>query len=142
MFTGEPACGLDGRALCRYRDKYSRNRPKGCLLSRLSPAEQVIAEKTVCILLVRGENPDTKPIYAYVAVRADKLETFMEAQKSGMFYPEDYGVIIESGENDPSDEVREKMEREYGFNHKAMMDIPDPARAHEIASNLNEHKSE
>lgn len=108
-------------------------------MSRLSPAEQVIAEKTVCILLVRGENPDGKPIYAYVAVRADKLETFMEAQKSGMFYPEDYGVIVEAGEGEPSEEVRKKMESEYGFNHQMMMDIPDAEQAHSIASNLSEH---
>ncbi len=107
-------------------------------MGKLSPAEQVVAEKTVCILLVRGENPDGKPIYAYVAVRADKLEDFMEAQKSGMFYPEDYGVIIENGEGEPADEIRKKMETEYGFNHQAMMDIPDTSKAHEIASNLTE----
>jgi hypothetical protein len=52
-------------------------------LKKLSVSEQVIAEKTVCILLVRGENPDGSPIYAYVAVRADKLEAFMAAKKSG-----------------------------------------------------------
>jgi len=109
-------------------------------LSRLSPAEQVIAEKTVCVLLVRGENPDGKPIFAYVAVRADKLENFMEAQKTGMFYPEDYGVIIEAGEGEPSDDIKKKMETEYGFNHQMMMDIPDAEQAHSIASNLSENK--
>lgn len=105
-------------------------------MSKLSTSEQIIAEKTVCILLVRGENPDGKPIYAYVAVRADKLEAFMEAQKNGTFYPEDFGVIIESGENDPSADVRKKMETEYGFNHQMMVDIPDASKAHEITSNL------
>jgi hypothetical protein len=105
-------------------------------LSKLSPSEQVIAEKTVCILLVRGENPDGKPIFAYVAVRADKLESFMEAQKNGMFYPEDFGVIVESGEGEPSADVRKKMETEYGFNHQMMVDIPDTNKAHEITTNL------
>jgi len=105
-------------------------------LSKLSPSEQVIAEKTVCILLVRGENPDGKPIFAYVAVRADKLESFMEAQKSGMFYPEDFGVIVEAGEGEPSAEIRKKMETEYGFNHQMMVDIPDASKAHEITTNL------
>ena len=104
----------------------------------LSKSEQIIAEKTVCILLVRGESPDGKPIYAYVAVRADNLESFMEAQKSGMFYPEDYGVIVEAGEGEPSAEVREKMENEYGFNHQMMVDIPNAARAQEIVSSLEE----
>ena len=62
-------------------------------MSKLTPSEQVIAEKTVCILLVRGETPEQQKIYAYVAVRADKLESFMEAQKSGTFYPEDFGIV-------------------------------------------------
>jgi len=105
-------------------------------LSKLSASEQIIAEKTVCILLVRGENPDGKPIYAYVAVRADKLESFMEAQKSGMFYPEDFGVIVEAGEGEPTAEIRKKMETEYGFNHQMMVDIPDAEKAHEITTNL------
>ena len=105
-------------------------------MKKLSVSEQVIAEKTVCILLVRGENPDGSPIYAYVAVRADKLEAFMAAQKSGTFYPEDFGVVIEAGEGEPSAEVRKKMETEYGFNHQGMVDIPDADRAYEITANL------
>lgn len=99
-------------------------------------AEKNVADKTVCILLVRGENPDGGAIYAYVAVRADKLESFMEAQQSGVFYPEDYGVIIESGEGEPTEEIRKKMEDEYGFNHQLMVDIPDSQSAHEIADSL------
>ncbi len=108
----------------------------GRALGKLSVSEQVIAEKTVCILLVRGENPDGRGIYAYVAVRADKLESFMEAQKSGTFYPEDFGVIVEAGEGEPTPEVRKKMETEYGFNHQMMVDIPDADKAHEITANL------
>ncbi len=105
-------------------------------MGKLSPSEQIIAEKTVCILLVRGENPEGKPIFAYVAVRADKLESFMEAQKSGMFYPEDFGVVVEAGEGEPTADVRKKMETEYGFNHQMMVDIPDSKKAHEITTNL------
>ena len=60
----------------------------------------------------------------------------MAAQKSGTFYPEDFGVIIESGEGEPSAEVRKKMEDEYGFNHNVMVDIPDSEKAREITTNL------
>lgn len=105
-------------------------------MSQLSRSQQIIAEKTVCVLLVRGESPEGAPIYAYVAVRADKLEEFMAAQKSGMFYPEDYGVIIEAGEGDPGEEVQERMERDYGFNHKMMIDIPDAQHAGELTHNI------
>ena len=104
----------------------------------MAEAAQNVADKTVCILLVRGENPDGGAIYAYVAVRADKLESFMEAQQSGVFYPEDYGVIIESGEGEPTEEIRKKMEEEYGFNHQLMVDIPDSDSAHKIAEGLIE----
>lgn len=105
-------------------------------MTELSHAERMAAEKAVCILLVRGESPESTPIYAYVAVRADRLEEFMEAQKSGLFYPEDYGVIVESGEGEPADDVRERMEREYGFNHAGMIDIPDATEAHSVAASF------
>lgn len=101
-----------------------------------APSQQELAEKTVCVLLVRGENPDGGSIYAYVAVRADRLEEFMQAQTSGLFYPEDFGVIIESGEGEPSAEVQKRMEEEYGFNHQEMIDIPDSETAHKITENL------
>lgn len=107
-------------------------------MAGLSRSGQMMAEKTVCVLLVRGENPDGEPIYAYVGVRADKLEEFMEAQNSGMFYPEEYGVIIEAGEGEPSEEIIRKMEEEYGFNHQMMVDIPDAKRAHEITEEIGE----
>jgi len=105
-------------------------------VAKLTASEQIIAEKTVCILLIRGENPEGGKMYAYVAVRADKLESFMEAQKSGTFFPEDHGMILESGEGEPSDEVKARMTQEYGFNHEAMKDLDTPQAAHSIASNI------
>lgn len=108
-------------------------------MSKLSKTEQIIAEKTVCVLLVRGESPDGQKIFAYMAVRADKLESFIEAQKSGTFYPEDYGIVIESGEGEPSEEVKEKMTKEYGFNHDAMLDIDTPQSANDVASNISSY---
>ena len=53
-----------------------------------------------------------------------------------MFYPEDYGVIVEAGEGEPAPEVRERMERDYGFNHEMMIDIPDADQANSITSNI------
>jgi hypothetical protein len=102
----------------------------------LSRSEQMLAEKTVCVLLVRGESPEGQSIFAYVAVRADKLQDFMRAQQSGTFYPEDFGYIVEHGEGDPSPEIREKMEREYGFNHAMMVDIPDAQQAETVTKKI------
>src|SRR3984957_5445157 len=105
-------------------------------MSNLSRTEQIIAEKTVCVLLVRGESPEGKKIYAYLAIRADKLEAFMEAQKQGTFYPEDYGIVIEAGEGEPTEEIKQKMTKEYGFNHEAMLDIATTEKAHNLTQNL------
>jgi len=140
---GRPeALGAVGRAVAivdtpvvpRYR--ITQDVKGASAMDKLSISQRIIAEKTVCVLLVRGQNPDGSPIFAYVAVRADKLTDFMEAQKSGMFYPEDYGVIVEAGDGEPSPEIRKKMEEEYGFNHEAMLDIPDRQKALDISSSL------
>lgn len=109
----------------------------GAIVSDLSRSDKILAEKTVCVLLVRGEDPDGQPIYAYVGVRADKLQEFMEAQKNGLFYPEEHGVVIESGQGIPDEEVRARMERDYGFNHEGMLDIPDAENANKVAGELS-----
>ena len=106
-------------------------------MKELSRSEKILAEKTVCVLLVRGEAPDGTPIYAYVGVRADKLQEFMEAQERGTFYPEEYGVVIESGDGEPTAEVRARMEQEYNFNHEGMLDIPDAENAVDVAATLS-----
>ena len=103
----------------------------------MSRSEKILAEKTVCVLLVRGEDPDGKPIYAYVGVRADKLKPFMEAQAKGLFYPEEYGVVVEAGEGEPSAEVRKRMEEEYGFNHEGMIDVPSADAANKVAAEIS-----
>jgi hypothetical protein len=105
-------------------------------VSKLTRTEQIVAEKTVCVLLVRGESPEGTKIYAYLAIRADKLEAFMETQKQGTFYPEDFGIVLETGEGEPSDEVKQKMTQEYGFNHEAMLDLATSEKAHDLTSNL------
>lgn len=92
-------------------------------MEKLTQSEKLLAEKTVCILMLRGKDADNEPIYAYVAVRADMLEAFMAAQQKPDFNPEDYGVIVESGTGDPSPEVLERMEKDYGFNHEQVVHL-------------------
>jgi hypothetical protein len=111
-------------------------------VTELNQSEQAVAQKTVCILLLRGQDPDGTQIYAYVGVRADMLEEFMKAQATGMFYPEDYGVIIESGEGEPSDEVKQRMTEEYGFNHEMMVNLPDSDSAAQMAEQVEAMETE
>lgn len=113
----------------------------GSTMSELSRSEKILTQKTICVLLVRGQAPDGAPIYAYVGVRADKLEEFMAAQKSGAFHPEEYGVVIASGTGEPDAETRQRMEQDYGFDHGAMLDIPDAENATRIAAQLSKRAS-
>ena len=99
-------------------------------------------QRIVTILLVRGENIDGTPIYAYVAVRADRLEEFIEAQGSGTFDPEEFGVIIEFGEGEPSPEIRKKMHDEYGFNEDGMIDIPNKDVVDDVLKQAHPFKNE
>jgi hypothetical protein len=106
-------------------------------MTRMGVAQRIVAEKTVVVLLVRGEDPDGGRVYAYVALRADRLEEFMDAQKAGTFFPADYGIVLAGGSGEPPPEVRERMTREYGFNHEAMRDIPDSEDASGLVQNLS-----
>ncbi len=103
---------------------------------KLTRSEQIVAEKTMCILLVRGRSVNDEPLYAYVAVRADKLKDFIAAQNSGNFRPEDHGVVIETGVGEPTPEVKAKMTKEYGFNHDTMVDIPDTGKAETLTTDI------
>ena len=114
-----------GLVSCLDRQLYRLDRRSDPERAVQYPNAVKVGSKTVCILLVRGKSPEGDPIYAYVAIMADKLELFMEAQQGGIFYPEDYGNIVLSGKGDPSPEVRAEMTREYDFQHDAMIDIPN-----------------
>lgn len=103
---------------------------------KLSKTDQRMLERIACVLLVRGENPNDEAIYAYVGVFGDRLQEFMAAQASGTFYPEDYGMILEAGNGEPSEEVRLKMETVYGFDHEAMTMIEDEEKTHVMLTEL------
>jgi len=67
-----------------------------------SHAERLLEKDAWIIVLIRGVDEDDEQQYHYLAVRGAKLDEFLEVQKSGEFFdPENYGVIVESGEGDP-----------------------------------------
>ena len=101
-------------------------------MTELTNAEKLVAERSVCVVMVQGNYLMGEPIWAYVAVRLIDLEKFMDAQGKGNFDPEEFGVIVEAGEGlMPPPEVREHMEKEYGFNHDKMLNLtrPDDTKA-------------
>ncbi len=92
----------------------------------MTRSEQLLAEKTVCIFMLRGKNAAMEDVYAYVAVRADQIDAFIDAQAQPDFNPEHYGVILESGIGTPSQKMREKMEQEYGCQHEKAVELNLP----------------
>jgi len=72
------------------------------------------------LLLVNGQSTDGGKMFAYVLVEGHKVDAFLEAQSKAPFYPDQFGKIIESGYGTPSEELRKRMESEYGFRHEDM----------------------
>ncbi|TAE31881.1 MAG: hypothetical protein EAY65_07670 [Alphaproteobacteria bacterium] len=90
-----------------------------------SQTDELALRYSVMINLIRGENVEGTPVFAYVAVRGDEMDAFMRAQSlPNGFDPLEFGVIIESGEGEPSEEIRARMLEEYGFNHDQMLELP------------------
>jgi hypothetical protein len=70
------------------------------------------------MVLCRGFGENGNPCWAYMCIKPSMAQSFKEARDKGIFDIEDYGAIIECGEGeDPPEEVKRRMEREYGMNH-------------------------
>ena len=89
-------------------------------MTEFTASEKILAESTLCIMLLRGRNSQDEALYAYIAVSVDRLDAFMAAQDRSDFSPEEYGTILASGTGEPSPEVQDAMERDYGFTHDNM----------------------
>lgn len=90
-------------------------------------AEQHALKQTICVFMVRGYAADGNLYFCYVAIPGDKLAAFKKAMdaKSGLDV-EQFGVILEWGQGDPSPEVMKRMQDEYGFKHENMIDVSTP----------------
>lgn len=90
----------------------------------LSRSDKILIDKTYCLFLIRGHTTDNQPQYAYVAVKAKHVEALRKALASGDTDITKYSSVIAHGLGEPSEEVRQRMEEEYGFNHEKMLEIP------------------
>ncbi len=85
-----------------------------------APISQNAMADLLCTIMIlcRGTGEDGKPCWAYMCIKPSMAKAFKEARDKGIFDIENYGAIIESGEGaEPSDEVKRRMESEYGMNH-------------------------
>lgn len=71
------------------------------------------------LVLVRGKLLDGKPHYAYASIPESRYHAFKDAESAGNFNLRYFGEILAHGEgNEPPDEVKRRVEREYGVNHQ------------------------
>lgn len=84
------------------------------------PISQSAMADLLCTIMVLCKGSDNRgsPCWAYMCVKPSMAKSFKEARAKGGFNLEEYGSVIEYGSGiEPSDEVKKRMERDYGMNH-------------------------
>jgi hypothetical protein len=72
-----------------------------------------VSYKDVEIALVRGENSKGVAIYSYVAIYPDMAKKLKQELLCKTTTLNDYGVVIASGEGEPSEEVQAYIQTTY-----------------------------
>lgn len=90
--------------------------------------KDLIENKTYVVTYVVYLDSDAQKRYFYIAVRKDKLLEFQRAVIEGNFDAEDYGIVLEEGEGEASDVVKEKMKMMYQCDNVFATDITGPTR--------------
>ena len=82
-------------------------------------SDQAMAD-LLCTLMIlcRGFDERREPIWAYLCIKPSMAKSFRDARERGNIDISEYGTVIESGDgHEPPDEVKRRMERDYGMNH-------------------------
>lgn len=75
-------------------------------------------KKMGILVLVSGTLKDGSAHYAYASIPPSKYNAFKKAEAAGSFKLEEYGKILAHGKGkEPSQEVKRRMEDEFGANH-------------------------
>lgn len=77
--------------------------------------ERLAAEKRINVYFVPGKDSQGRKTYVYAVVSSVLHDKFMEALHSGVI--PDFAVIAEIGYGEPTDEIKTKMKKYYGFDH-------------------------
>jgi len=87
------------------------------------------------VILCRGKDKYDRDFWAYMCIKPSMADAFRQARDSGAFNITEFGTIIEAGEGtEPSDEVKRRMERDFGVRHdyedQLLRAIEDSQRRH------------
>ena len=85
-----------------------------------SYSDKEARDKFFVIMLIEAVAADDRPAFYYLAIKENMLGKFKKiSEKKQDFDLADYGSVVASGYGQPSPEVLEYMEANFGFNHAA-----------------------
>jgi hypothetical protein len=86
--------------------------------AQTAAAGQMLDLLCTVMVLCRGKLANGKPFWAYMCIKPSKAKAFGDARKSGRMNLMDFGSVIEAGEGEnPPEDVKLRMEREFGMRH-------------------------
>lgn len=87
----------------------------------------LIGKEYHALFLISGMAANRQTAYSYLAVPLDKVNRFLDVRKNtrAQFTPADFGTVLAQGYGEPPDEVKERMTREYGFDHEKAARVPE-----------------
>lgn len=86
-------------------------------VARSGAAEPQTEETMATIVLVRGEDMQGQPQWAYALIPADNYMAFREAEAAGAYQLAEYGEVLHMGQGaEPPDALKRQMAEEYGCN--------------------------
>lgn len=83
----------------------------------------LIDKKTYVVTYVVYLDNEGEKRYFYIAVRKDKMLDFQRAVLEGDFDAEDYGIILEEGDGEAPEVIKEKMKMLYQCDHVQATDL-------------------
>lgn len=87
----------------------------GVNLSMDEKVDEIDLEKEL-VILIKGTNLFSDPIFAYVKVSLKNFQSLREAMLRGdNFTPSDFGEVVAAGQGDPSQAVKDEMRVKYSM---------------------------
>jgi hypothetical protein len=95
-----------------------QERKKVLLLKSYTPGKEsgfdTLFKDEYAIIFLQGKNGQGEVTYCYVKVDYPNIKRFSEAVRSGKnFNPSDFGTVLAAGKGKPSQEVIDKLRKEW-----------------------------
>jgi hypothetical protein len=83
----------------------------------------LIRDQVYCVNYLIYEDESGKENYCYLAVRNSDMEKFQKALSCTDFDLNDFGVVLEEGLGEASENVKDKMRHLYNCKHEAAIEL-------------------